>query len=197
MYDFLKGTLASRGPTEIVVDVGGVGYRVEIPLLTSGRLPEEGSKVTILVHHRVQDDRVRLFGFLQEQERQLFRCLIAVAGIGPGTALALLSGHRPEEVWRLIGDGDWKGIMRTRGVGSKIAQRVCTELKDRADRVAGPASTEIADPDAADNEDAVSALLVLGYTEAQARKAVAAARRALPDADSPLEMIVREALRHA
>jgi Holliday junction DNA helicase RuvA len=197
MYDFLSGTLASRGPTEIVVDVGGVGYRVEIPLLTSGRLPQEGSPVRILVHHRIQDDRARLFGFLQESERQLFRNLIAVAGIGPGTALALLSGQPPEEVWRLIRDGDWKGLTRTRGVGSKIAQRVCVELKDRADRVAGPAAAGPTERATSGDEDAVSALLVLGYTDSQARKAVDKARHSLPDVDAPLELIVRAALRHA
>jgi Holliday junction DNA helicase RuvA len=196
MYEYLHGKLATKSLTEAVVDVGGVGFKLEISLRTSERLPAPGSTLTMLVHHRPQEDRVRLFGFVDGEERELFREVQSVAGIGPATALALLAGHEPHEIWQLLRDGDWKALARTRGIGPKIAQRACTELKDRAARHAVGRAGADAGPDASRFADAVSALLVLGYSEDQSRKAVEAAARAI-GTDEPLEALVREALRHA
>lgn len=199
MYEYLHGRLITKGLTEAVVDVGGVGYRVEISLRTAERLPPPGFEVHLLVHHRPQEDRVRLFGFADESEREVFREVQTVAGIGPAIALALLAGHEPQDLWRLLRDGEWKALARTKGIGPKIAQRACVELKDRARRfalAAAAAAPGDAGGDRARLGDAVSALLVLGYTEDQAQKAVEAAAGTV-SADAPLEALVREALRRA
>jgi Holliday junction DNA helicase RuvA len=195
MYDYLRGELASKSPTSSVIDVGGVGYVVETSLRTSQRLPSDKATVRVLVHHRIQDDRARLFGFADEAERALFRRLIAVAGIGPGHALALLSGAEPEAIWGHIGAGEWKLLAQTKGIGPKIAQRACNELGEEAKRqvlITGPAPVA----EAVAREDAIAALVVLGYSEAQAAKAVSSAAQRT-GVDAPLDRLVREALAQA
>ena len=197
MYEFLRGSLSAKSPTRVVLDVAGVGFALEVSLQTSDRLPACGESVRLLVHQKIQDDRIRLFGFLGEEERSLFRLLLSVAGIGPAHALALLSARSPQAVWQLIRAGDAAALARTKGIGPKIAQRVCTELSDKAVRALEPvvpAGAPAADRVEPLLEDAVSALLVLGYSEAQARKAVeVACRRA--GAPALVENVVREALR--
>ncbi len=195
MYEHLHGRLVAKTLTEAVVDVGGVGYRTEISLRTAEKLPALGQGVRLLVHFRPQEDRFRLFGFVDEDERTLFRELLGVAGIGPAIALALLAGHEPGEIWTLLRDGEWKSLARTKGIGPKIAQRACTELKDRARRFALTAAPPESRGDSARFSDAVSALLVLGYDESQAQKAVLAASRAVA-ADAPLEDLVRAAIKN-
>jgi Holliday junction DNA helicase RuvA len=194
MYDFVHGRIASKTPTQVVVDVNGLGYHVEVSLRTSERLPRVAQPVHLLVHFKVQEDRQRLFGFADEDERELFRALIGVSGIGPAHALALLSGYEPADIWRRIRDEDAKGLARTKGIGPKTAQRLCVELGDKAKRfihAVSTAETVTSGP----FEDAISALLVLGYTEPQARKAAELAIKNLPPG-APLEDVVREALRN-
>ncbi len=196
MYDYFQGHVVAKTPTAVVLEVAGIGYRAEVSLRTSERLPAAGSPARLWGFVKMHEDKPRLFGFIDEEERGLFLALQGVAGIGPAHGLALLSGHEPEEIWARIRDGDAKGLARTKGIGPKIAQRVCVELKDKADREVGVAATA-SQPDAGPElNDAISALLVLGYTEPQARKAAAAAAEGLPQ-DSPLEDLVREALRRA
>lgn len=196
MYDYLKGQLVVKSPTEVVVEVHGVGYRAEVSLRTSERLGKTGKDVMLFTHFKMQDDRARLFGFVDEEERSLFSALQSVAGIGPAHGLALLSGLEPAEIWERIRDGDAKGLARTKGIGPKIAQRLCVELADKARReMAAAASSPAEGPASTIVDDAISALLVLGYTEAQARKATEKATSSLAT-DVPLEELVREALRN-
>ncbi|MAG34304.1 MAG: Holliday junction branch migration protein RuvA [Deltaproteobacteria bacterium] len=196
MYDFLAGRLVAKTPTEVVVDVHGVGWRADVSLRTSERLPRTGADIRLLVHLKTSEDRMRLFGFVDGAERELFVHLQSVAGIGPSHGLALLSAAEPEEVWRRIRDEDSKTLARTKGIGPKIAQRICVELKDRARRHVGTAAaTPATGPTSAIVDDAISALLVLGYTETQARKAAEKAAAAQPT-NTPLETLVREALRN-
>lgn len=192
MYEHLEGELVRKTPTEAVVAAGGVGYRLELSLTASEKLPAPGQRVRLLVHHKVQDDRFRLFGFLDEEERSLFLDLLGVAGVGPGHALALLSGSTPGEIWQAIAGGDHAMLSRVKGIGTRIAQRVCTELADKASRriptaAAGPAQGPMRD-------DAVAALLVLGYNESQAARAVDAALEDL-GRGAELQSLIRRALR--
>lgn len=191
MYEHLKGCLVRKGATDAVLDVGGVGWRVEISLSTSARLPSEGQSCTVLVHHRLQEDKARLFGFADEEERSLFRTLINVPGIGPGTALTLLSAHTAAELEDLIARGAVKELAKARGVGPKTAQRVVAELAGSvAKRVAGsPAHPR------GMSDDAVAALLVLGCPRERAETAVTKALDEVP-AQSRLDQVVRQALKH-
>lgn len=203
MFEALRGRVESLTPTRVVLEVGGCSYGLEISLTTSEELARraQAPDLRLLVHHRLQDDRMRLFGFFEEAERQLFRQLVAVAGIGPSHGLALLSSAPPQQVWQAIREGRWQLLARTKGIGPKIAQRACNELSDRAQRMpllppeqatgAGPTTEESRDFELV--EDAVSALLVLGYTDAQARTAVQKAR---PEA-SDLQDLIRRALRQS
>jgi Holliday junction DNA helicase RuvA len=195
MYDSLRGRVLRRGPTELVLDVGGVGFLLEISLRTAEKLPRTEREITVLVHARVQEDRHRLFGFCDEEERSLFRELLRVAGIGPATALALVSGMEPVEAWRAIAAGEWKPLARTRGIGARTAQRICTDLKDRARRFLTSVAAGAAGDSglASRREDLVAALLVLGYGTAPA-EAAATKVMATAHAEAPVEELVRAAI---
>lgn len=195
MYEYLCGRLTSKTLSEAVIDVQGVGFLTEISLRTAERLPSLGSSVQVYVHFRPMEDRARLFGFIDQEERTLFREVQTVAGIGPSIALALLAGHEPNELWRLLRDGEWKALSKTKGIGPKIAQRACAELKEKARRHALGAGAAAGSPQPTRTTDAIEALLVLGYTDQQAEKAILLASKALPE-DAPVEALVREALKH-
>ena len=196
MYDYLMGKVVEKTPTRVLIDVGGMGFAAEVSLRTSERLPSPGNVTRLLVHHKVQDDRFRLFGFADEEERQLFLALIGVAGVGPAHALALLSSREPGGLWECIRAGDAATLARARGIGPKTAQRVCNELADRARRMephptSGTAASAAPSPLL---EDAVSALLVLGYSDAQARRAVSKASGRVGEG-AEVGALIREALK--
>jgi Holliday junction DNA helicase RuvA len=204
MIDRLTGTVLSRGPTEVVLDVNGVGYRLEISLATSDELAHRpsGARVTLLTHLHLtvnNDPSLRLFGFATEDERRLFRLLLPIKGVGPLTALRLLSsGRTVAEVERAIASGDPKRI-KAKGVGPKIAERVAIELKGKvglpaAGVVARPALG--AAPVAGAWDEAFLALRGLEFEEDEARKLLDAASRALGEGAS-VEELVREGLRSA
>ncbi|HYC77679.1 MAG TPA: Holliday junction branch migration protein RuvA [Planctomycetota bacterium] len=196
MYDYLRGVVKKKLPTAVVVETAGVGWFVETSLRTSGRLPL-GSEATVLTHHRPGEDATRLFGFVDEEERELFRRLLKVAGVGPAHALALLSTYSPAETWRALAAGDERALTRPKGLGQKLAQRLITELRDDAARRAPAETPGAADVDlGAPLDDAAVALTVLGYAEAAARKAAFAARKKLGAAAST-DALVIEALRAA
>ena len=194
MYEYLRGDLTGKTPTSVVVEAGGIGYRAEVSLRTSEALPTVGKSVLLLLHHRVQEDRFRLFGFVDETERTIFRALLSIAGVGPAHSLALLSGMDPDAIWLCLRDGDAKTLARTKGIGPKIAQRICTELADRARRQTAVAAVASAiKAGAPQHDDAVSALLVLGYTEPQAQKAVVQALKTTGE-DADVQDVIRQAL---
>jgi len=187
MYDFLTGRLVERGPDEVVVEIGGIGYRLAVSGATSGRLPE-GEEVTLYVHDMLKDDRLRLFGFASPDERELFLRLLGVSRIGPGLALALLSALEPAALVGAVENGDATALARVRGVGKRTAERLCVELKGRLsgfDALPGAVT---------DRRAAVgSALMALGYPRATA---VLAAERVCSTAaaDVPLEELVKQGL---
>lgn len=194
MFHHLSGKLTSKSPALAVVDVGGAGYEVTIPLSTYERLPAEGAHVTLLTHLIVREDAHRLFGFLTTDERELFRMLISVSGIGPMLATAVLSGTSVETVRQAVIAGDAAMLKKIRGIGAKTAERMVLELKGPISRLgarAGGPSLGAGDGGAL---DAVAGLVSLGFSRAKAEESVAAARKKL-GADAAVEALVREALK--
>ena len=188
----LKGILVEKSPNRVVVDVGGVGYDVLVPLSTFYGLGEAGSDVALRVHTHVREDVIALYGFSSTLEQDLFERLIAINGIGPKLALAVLSGIDPGDLVRAIRAQDVARLTRIPGVGKKTAERIGLELKDRLPHAT--ASSEA--PAAAGDDrrvDLLSALTNLGYKGAIAETAVDAAVKRAPDA--PFEDLLRDILR--
>jgi holliday junction DNA helicase RuvA len=199
MIGRLCGQLLDTRPDEVLLDVGGVGYRLKIPLSTFYRLaPVQRDPVVLFVHTHVREDAIQLFGFHTPAERAAFERLIGISGVGPRLALAVLSGIGADDLDRAVRDADRSMLERIPGIGRKTAERVLLELKDRAAprRRPGRDGGREAAPSgpARPEDDATSALVNLGYAESAAVAAVAAARRALPD-DPPIEDLLRGALR--
>ena len=188
----LHGTLIDKTPSRLIVDVGGVGYDVFVPLSTFYGLGDAGSAVTLRVHTHVREDAIALFGFATPLEQDLFERLIGISGIGPKLALAVLSGIDPAELVRAIRGQDVGRLTRIPGVGKKTAERIGLEMKDRLPQAgAAPETTAAAGDDR--RADLLSALTNLGYKGAVADKAVDAALKKAPDA--PFEQLLRDILR--
>lgn len=189
----VRGRLLRKEPQEAVVDVGGVGYRVAIPLSTFYRIGEPGDEVTLLTHTHVREDALALFGFLTAAEQALFERLIAVSGVGPKLALSILSGIEAPHLVAALRSSDVVRLTRIPGVGKKTAERLVLELKDK---MAGLAATEEAapavGPAASAKEDLVSALVHLGYSRPEAEKGV---DRALKEGEGRFEDLLRRTLR--
>lgn len=198
MIAFLEGTLAEALPTQIVVNVHGVGYQVMIPLSSFERLPDIGAPVKILTHLAVREDAHVLYGFSSAGERDLFRLLLNhVTGVGPKIALAILSGLPVELFKAAVVAGDIAAISKISGVGKKTAERIVLELKDKVGVAAEwEASSARNAPSESDTRvhDAVLALISLGYKQVEAHKAV---KRAIDLAGStpPADELVRQALK--
>jgi len=167
----LRGHLLRKSPQEVVVDAGGVGYRLAIPVSTFYRLGEEGSEVSLRVHTHVREDTLALFGFLTAHEQDLFERLIQVAGVGPKLAVNILSGIEAAELAAALRGSDVARLTRIPGVGKKTAERLVVELKDKMPPAAAP-ETEAAAPEATPKEDLLSALAHLGYSRAEAERGV-------------------------
>ncbi|GIX21570.1 MAG: Holliday junction ATP-dependent DNA helicase RuvA [Gammaproteobacteria bacterium] len=194
MIGRLSGTLVSKRPPRLLLDVAGVGYELEAPMSTFYVLPEAGAAVTLLVHTHVREDAIALFGFASETERELFRTLIRVNGIGVRMALAILSGMDPERFVNAIHEGDHRALTRVPGIGRKTAERIVVELRDRLGEAGAPAAAVTAPGPAAPAEQAVEALVALGYRPAEAERLVAA----VPAAQGgDVETLIRLALKQA
>ena len=188
----LHGALLEKTPNRIVVDVAGVGYEVLVPLSTFYGLGDAGSPVTLRVHTHVREDLIALYGFSSALELDLFERLIAINGIGPKLALAVLSGIDPGDLVRAIRAQDVARLTRIPGVGKKTAERIGLELKDRLPHAAAAAESAAAAGDDP-REDLLSALTNLGYNRAVAEKAIDAVVKKTPAA--PFEQLLRDILR--
>jgi Holliday junction DNA helicase RuvA len=193
----LRGRLAAKSTECLLVDVGGVGYEVSVPLSTFTELPEIGVQIELLTHTHVREDALVLYGFLTPLERSVFRLLIGVSGVGPRVALNLLSGLSAPEVVRTIVEANAAPIIGVPGVGKKTAERLIVDLRDRMMKLEGagipaPAAPAGEAPDA-DREDALAALTNLGYRPAQARRALEQVRERMPEA--PIEDLLRACLK--
>ena len=199
MIGRLTGTVVERAPGRVVLDVGGVGYELSIPLSTFYDICRAERAVTLQVHTHVRDDALQLFGFATVQERTTFEHLLAISGVGPKLALAVLSGIEVDELERAVRDDDRARLERIPGVGRKTAERILLELRDRlAPRRARGALRAAATPDQDQarsvRADAVSALANLGYAAEPAARAVDAAVEDL-GREARLEDVLRGALR--
>jgi holliday junction DNA helicase RuvA len=187
----LKGTLVDKSPTRLVVDVNGIGYEVLVPLSTFYGIGEPGSSVALRVHTHVREDAIALYGFGTGLEQDLFERLIAVSGIGPKLALAVLSGIDSEEFVRAVGAQDVARLTKIPGIGKKTAARIGLELKDRLP--VAPAVAEARPTGDQRRDDLLSALTNLGYQRQAAEKAIDARLKESPD--SSFEDLLRAILR--
>jgi len=195
MIGRLRGTLISKQPPSLLIEVGGVGYEVDAPMSTIYDLPATGREVTLLTHYAVKEDGVSLYGFLREAERAMFRHLLKVSGIGAKIALAVLSGVATDELSRLVHAGDVVALTKIPGIGKKTAERMVVELRDRVDAVGVrlPVSAVGESVPADPAGEATVALQQLGYKPPEATRLVA---KVAADGDSA-EAIIRKALRAA
>lgn len=193
MIAYIRGILAEKDMTRVVVEAAGVGYELLIPLSTFDRLPREGGEVKLLAWHCVREDDEILFGFATAQEREMFAKLTAVSGVGPKIALAILSGSSVGELSMAIASGDAKRISAIKGVGRKTAEKICVELRDKVDLFAAGALSA----GKAENSvirDAVAALRALGFNEETSSKMVADALAADPSLDN-VEAVIKKTLK--
>lgn len=166
MIGRLIGTLLEKNPPQVLVDVNGVGYEVEVPMSTFYNLPETGAKVTLLTQFVVREDAQLLYGFLTARERDAFRQLVKVSGIGAKSALGILSGLSVEDLAHAITLQDTAVLMRIPGIGKKTAERLLLELRDKFS-VSGMAAPQTGQP-VSSTSDVLNALLALGYNEREA-----------------------------
>ena len=182
MIGYLQGNLIRTTPDRLLLDVGGVGYEVHIPLSTFYEIEKHGGgRVSLFIHTHLREDGIALFGFWTEREKLLFEKLIGVGGIGPRLARVILSGMAPEDLLTAIARGDLGRLATIPGVGKKTAERMVLELRDKMRELAAELPEQAAAAAPAD-QDVVSALVNLGYKGTQAERAVAEVRRERPDA---------------
>ena len=192
MIAYVRGTLVEKEPTRAVIEAGGVGYELLVPLSTYEKLPRTGSEAKLLAYHCVREDDEILFGFWAEDEKAMFAKLTSVSGVGPKIALAILSGSSIAELSMSIAGGDFKRISAIKGVGKKTAEKICVELKDKVSEFAfaGRAGTDAPAPIA---KDAVAALRALGFNEETSSKMVADVLAKHADVES-VETVIKLAL---
>jgi Holliday junction DNA helicase RuvA len=191
----LTGTLAEKSPTRILVDVNGVGYDVQIPVTTYEKLAGVGERIRLQTYLNVREDALQLFGFSTQKEKAMFLNLISVSGVGPKVAIGILSGSPVDELTRLIVSGDADALTRLPGVGRKTAQRLITELKEKLTLPGMQPETPPVFPmkeQEAKFEEAVMALVSLGYNKSQAQKSVYTILKNEPAL--PLDELLRKVL---
>jgi Holliday junction DNA helicase RuvA len=177
MIGLLRGRLLEKRPNQIILDVGGVGYLVAVPLSTFAALGELHAEVTLLIHTHVREDALSLYGFVSQREKHLFELLLGASGVGPTLALKILSGMNVEDLIPAIRTGDLARLTKIPGVGRKTAERMVVELKDKLEAVAVEAEKPAPASPARVEADVKSALINLGYDERTADAAVAEAKR--------------------
>jgi Holliday junction DNA helicase RuvA len=178
MIGQLRGRLAEKRPNQVLVDVGGVGYLVQVPLSTYAALGELHAEVTLLIHTHVREDALALYGFVSAREKHFFEMLLSASGVGPSLALKILSGMTVEELVPAIRTSDLARLTKIPGVGRKTAERMVVELKDKLDAVVVEAEKPAAVASAGGIEaDVISALVNLGYDGRAAESAVNEAQR--------------------
>ncbi len=197
MIGFIRGRLLAKGERGVLVEVAGVGYEVEVPVSTLQQLPSVGGEVELFTHLAWREDGVNLYGFLTSDDRDMFRLLIDVSGVGPRLAMTILSSLTTPQLLEILAAGDVGRLKSIHGIGKKTAARLCVDLKERAGKMfsmgglrderplGGPTPLE---------EQAVSALINLGYGEREALEAVRQARASLAG-EVGIEALITESLR--
>ncbi|QDV07009.1 Holliday junction ATP-dependent DNA helicase RuvA [Planctomycetes bacterium Poly30] len=199
MYEFISGEVADRTGTAVILDVGGVGYELIAPL--GAAFPAKGSRAKVFTHFSVREDHQTLYGFPRREDRDLFRILLRVRGVGPSMALGILSGLSADDLTRAVVQEDLKALTRIKGVGKKTGEQILLDLRDKTAllaAVSGDMATVVTTtPDAPTTSsnvaDAVTALISIGYSEKEAAKSVEKAAKDVGEED--LEALVRAAMR--
>lgn len=197
MIGHIRGQLLQKKPSQILVDVQGVGYEVNIPLTSFYDLPGEGSEVSLKIHTHVREDALTLFGFVTQREKDLFLRLISISGIGPKLAITILSGAKVEELAQAIADGNLARLVAIPGVGRKTAERLVLELKSHITPFLLPEHAQAGRGEGKSDgvqEDILSALVNLGYPRPGAEKALSAVIRS-GECDRTFEDLLRHTLR--
>lgn len=196
MYSYLSGKLIEKSPTAIVIDVNGVGYDIAIPVSTYASLPALGEQVKLLTHFVVREDAQLLYGFATEEERKMFRMLISISGIGPKIANTALSGILVEDLKAAIKEGNVAVLTSVSGIGKKTAERIVIELREKVILEGGKATgAKSASPlFSSEAEDAVQALIALGYSKNEAQVAVDKAQKSANE-KLAVDKLVRNALK--
>jgi len=197
MIAHLKGILFKKTTPSIIIDVGGVGYEVYVPLSTFYSLPETDESVSLQIHTHVKDDSLTLFGFNTSLEKALFLMLVSVSGIGPKLSVNILSGMGPQDLLEAIAHGDAMRLQAIPGIGKKTAERIALELKDRASKALEEMDiSPMPIPRGEERvaiDDALSALMNLGYSPKSAKMAIEKAKSRIKEIS--LEDLIRDALR--
>lgn len=196
MISYLHGTIVQKSPTELVIDVNGVGYLVNIPLSTFERLEHADGQVKILTYMHVREDLMQLYGFATEAEREIFRLLLSVSGIGPKMAQGILSGLNTDELRTAIIDGNLSALTSISGVGRKTAERLVVELRDKLART--ELSGTVVTPSSKQSKvrsEAVVALMSLGHSRQSAEKAVITVMKETAEKEISVEELIKQALR--
>ncbi len=198
MISYLKGILTKKSPTEIIIDIAGLGYSVNISLSTYEQLPEINTEVQILTHHHIREDAQLLYGFATETEREMFRLLIGVSGIGPKMAQTILSGIRTDELVRTIAVGAISTLTAIPGVGKKTAERMVLELKDKVAKMEGSEKIiDLPNTGASIRSEALTALISLGFSREKAEQSL---RGVLNDTNGKtisIEELIKRALQYS
>jgi holliday junction DNA helicase RuvA len=195
MIALLTGKIAYKAPDFIILDVNGVGYRVQIPFSTYYALPAEGGTVSLQIHTAVKEDAINLYGFRTQQEKELFQLLIGVSGVGPKLANGILSNSEPSELAESLVEGNLARLSSIPGIGKKTAERLVLELKEKIKKLGMAQPQPASAPVAAKKEireDVLSALINLGYKEAVVQKALGEIKIA---EEATVESILKQALK--
>ncbi len=193
MIASIKGILSYKSISHIIVDVQGIGYRITVPLSTFYELPEIGQFVQLNIHTHVREDLINLFGFINQKEKEIFQLMVSISGIGPRLAINILSGISADDLTRALSAGNAGKLVSVPGVGKKTAERMIVELKDRVVKLSAVETVSEA-PDEPIKEDALSALINLGYKSTMAQKAVDEAFEKCGE-EATLELLLTESLK--
>jgi Holliday junction DNA helicase RuvA len=200
MIASIRGILVSKAPTELTIEVNGIGYVVHVPLSTYEKVGDLGSTLSLFTHLHVREDALQLYGFATEAERSLFKLLISVSGIGTKIAQGILSGMSVDELHTNIVQGNVQALTSVQGIGRKTAERIVLELRDALSKTEGisQAVPSLLKTSAEIRNEALLALISLGFTQQSAEKAI---RIALHEIENPgnmsVEELIKEALRHS
>lgn len=196
MIALLTGSIAVKSPDTVILDVGGVGYRVQIPFSTYFALPEEGGRLSLYIHTHVKEDAINLYGFLTQSEKQFFQLLMTVSGVGPKLAKDILSNIQPDELASALSRGDIVRLNAIPGIGRKTAERLVLELKEKVVKLGlvgeSGKSSAFTGQDTSVRDDVASALVNLGYKDAVVAKVLAEMEIG---ADTPMETVLKLALK--
>lgn len=198
MYEYLRGKLVAASPSKVILDVGGIGFKLLIPLSSYGRLPQTGQDVLLYVAQVIREDAHTFYGFLGSEERDLFFSFLDVSGIGPKTALALIGHMEINTLYAAINQGQLPLLCKIPGVGRKTAERLIIEMRDKLHPKEKQIAIAAIDPSGKNSmvTDAMNALINLGYNTLQAQKAISAALAASSEKEGNLASLITSALRN-